>query len=260
MAPMDAAIQDEIHLLWDELADYGANRSIEAVTRLMAFLCDHGDAWNATWAGAIRLDGSRGDPLNGWRVGAVQALHPIAPHPDEGHFREILRIWDRREIDPSFLLPMLDVGKFRTYSFRRQLPESWFETPFYQRHYGSVGTFDAVFVAFPLNEDSESHFGFYSRKSFTDEEIELLAYALRGIKWFHRHLMLGRGLLVASTALTAAERRVLNFLLTDSSEKDIGQQLSMASSTVHQYVIQIYRKFGVNSRAGLMSLWLNRAG
>ncbi|QGM44592.1 helix-turn-helix transcriptional regulator [Methylocystis heyeri] len=260
MTLMDLTIQDEIHRLWDELADYGANQSGEAVTRLMQRLCGYGDAWNATWAGAIRLDGDRDDPLGGWRVGAVQALQPIAPHPDEGHFREILRIWDRREIDPSFLLPMRDVGKFRAYSFRRDLPEEWFESSFYRHHYASVGVFDAAFVAFPLNDDSESHFGFYSGRAFTDKEIELFSYALRGIKWFHRHLMLGRGLLVASTTLTAAERRVLNFLLTDTSEKDIGRQLSMASSTVHQYVIQIYRKFGVNSRAGLMSLWLNRAG
>ncbi|MBR0783454.1 helix-turn-helix transcriptional regulator [Bradyrhizobium iriomotense] len=258
---MNATTREDIHRVWDELSDFEVAQSAQAVAHLMAFLCDQGDASNATWAGAIRVDGNRNDdPLQGWRVGAVQALHAIAPHPDEEHFKEILQVWDRREIDPSFLLPMRDVGAFRTYSFRRELPADWFGSPFYERHYGSVGTFDAVFVAFPLNEDCESHFGFYSRKTFTDEEIALLAYALRGIKWFHRYLMLSHGLLMASSPLTPAERKVLQLLLTDATEKHIAHRLEIAASTVHQYIVGIYRKFGVRSRAGLMSLWLNRAG
>jgi DNA-binding CsgD family transcriptional regulator len=255
----DAALREEIHRVWDELADFGANQSSQAVARLMAFLCDRSEAWNATWAGAIRVDGSGDDdPLQGWRVGAVQALHGVAPHPDEGHFKETLRAWDRRDIDPSFLLPMRNVGAFRTYSFRRELSEDWFGSAFYQSHYASVGTFDAVFVAFPLNQDCESHFGFYSRRTFADEEITLFAYALRGLKWFHRHLMLSRGLMMASTPLTTAERKVLHLLLTEASEKQIAQQVEMTPATVHQHVVRIYRKFSVGSRAGLMSLWLNR--
>jgi DNA-binding CsgD family transcriptional regulator len=255
--PLDAKLREEIHTLCDELADYGAGQSVQAVARLMAFLCNRVDAWNATWAGAIRLDGkSDNGVLRGWRVATVQALHAVARHADET--KEILRSWERREIDPSFLLPMKGVGAFRVYSFRRELPEDWFRSPFYLNHYASVGTFDAVFVAFPLNEDCESHFGFYAGRRFTDEEIALLAYALRGIKWFHRHLMLGQGLLMASSPLTPVERKVLQLLLTDASEKQIADQADLAPSTAHQYVVGIYRKFGVRSRAGLMSLWLNR--
>jgi DNA-binding CsgD family transcriptional regulator len=258
---VSAATQDSIHGIWDELSDFESARSEQAVARLMARLCDLGGAWNATWAGAIRVDGSRqDDPLEGWRVAAVKALHPVAPHPDEGHFKDILRVWDQRKIDPSFLLPMRGVGTFRTYSFRRELPPEWFESPFYKVHYGSVGTSDAVFVAFPLNQEAESHFGFYSRKAFGDDEIARLAYALRGIKWFHRHLMLSHGLLLASSPLTPTERKVLQLLLTDATEKHIAHQVEMAASTAHQYIVGIYRKFGVRSRAGLMSLWLNRGG
>jgi DNA-binding CsgD family transcriptional regulator len=258
---MNVATQEAILRVWDELSDFAVSQSECAATRLMAFLCEQGDAWNATWAGAIRVDGScESDPLLGWRVGAVQALHPVAPHSNEGHFKEVLRVWDRREIDPSFLLPVRGVGTFRTYSFRRELPPEWFQSPFYARHYGSVGTHDALFIAFPLNQDCESHFGFYSRKMFTDEEIALLAYAVRGIKWLHRHLILSHGLLLASSPLTATERAVLRLLLTDSSEKHIAYQMGIAASTAHQHVVSIYRKFGVRSRAGLMSLWLNRRG
>jgi DNA-binding CsgD family transcriptional regulator len=259
---MNKALQNDIHRLWDDLADFGASQSAQAAAHLMQLLCRQGNAWNATWAGAIRLDGDRtNDPLKGWRVGAVQALHAIAPYQDEGHFKEILREWDQRVVDESFLLPIREAGTFRVYSFRRELPEDWFKSAFFKRHYESVGTLDAVFVGFPLNNDAESHFGFYSsQERFTDEDIDLFTYALRGIKWFHRQLLLSQGLLVASSQLTSAERRVLYLLLTDASEKHISHQLGVATSTVHQYVVRIYRKFGVKSRAGLMSLWLREHG
>ncbi|MEP9354066.1 helix-turn-helix transcriptional regulator [Xanthobacter sp. KR7-65] len=249
---------DAIYRLWDELSDWEAGRPSDAAIQLMQALADMVGAWNATWAGAVRVKAaSADDVLQGWRVGAVRALKAVEPLPDEGHFTEILRLWDRREIDPSFLLPLRGVGTFRAYSLRRDLPPAWFESAFFHRFYGSVGTQDAVFVAFPLNEDSESHFGFYAGRTFTDAEIALLTFALRGIKWFHRNLMLGSGLVIASAALTPTENRVLQLLLTKASEKEIARQMDMATSTAHQHVTTLFRKFGVRSRAGLMSLWLN---
>ncbi|PZQ53868.1 MAG: hypothetical protein DI570_23610 [Phenylobacterium zucineum] len=269
---------EDVHGLWDALSDFDASQSEDAAHRLLASLAERGGMWNATWAGAIRMSGEDGggaveagadDPLLGWRVAQVKALHPVAPQAetapadrggsDDCHFREILRVWDRREIDPSFLLPMRGVGTFRTYSLRRELPASWFEGAFYAEHYASVGTHDAVFVAFPLNQDCESHFGFYSRGPIADGTIAELAYALRGIKWFHRQLMLAHGLMLASSPLTPTEQRVLHLLLTDASEKQIAHQLGLAESTTHQYVVAIFRKFGVRSRPALMSLWLSPA-
>jgi len=258
---MTVVSNEDIHRLWDELADFGADRAEQAAAHLMAFLCEKTGAWNATWAGASRLgDGPQDDPLQGWRINAIQALHPVAPHGDERHFWDIMKVWEKRQMDPSFLLPVRNVGTFRTYSLRQDLPESWFDSVFYQRFWASVGTFDAAFVGFPLNQDCDSHFGFYGREQFTGEAIALFARTLRGIKWFHRNLMLGHGLLISSAPLPAAERRVLHLLLTDSSEKQIAHELGLAPSTVHQYVVSIYRKFGVRSRAALMGLWLSRAG
>lgn len=256
---MNLAIQEEIHHLWDELADFEDGQSEQAARHLMMRLCDMLNVSNATWGGAIRVSGESGnDPLLGWRVAAMHQLHAPSSTSENSHFKEILELWDKREIDISFLLPMRGVGTFRTYSFRRELPPEWFESSFYQAFYGSVGTFDSLFIGFPFNEDAESHFGFYSSRMFTDEEIAVLTYALRGIKRFHRQLMLGHGLLMASSPLTPTERKVLQLLLTEASEKQISDQIAIAVSTVHSHVVCIFRKFGVRSRAGLMSLWLNR--
>ena len=270
---------ETIHRIWDDLSDFDLSQSEAAVSQLMTRLAQISAVWNVTWAGAIRMNsgvnggvsggGTVGansvaseraeeDPLQGWRVAAMRSLIPIPPRQGDDHFKDILRVWEKREIDPSFLLPLREVGKFRTYSFRRELPATWFDSPFYHQHYGAVGIYDAAFVAFPLNADCESHFGFYAREPLPDQTIAQLTYALRGIKWFHRHLLLSHGLLMASTPLTPAEVKVVQLLLTEATERGIAERLGLADSTTHQYVVSIFRKFGVNSRAGLMSLWLNR--
>ncbi|MEE2976200.1 MAG: LuxR C-terminal-related transcriptional regulator, partial [Pseudomonadota bacterium] len=56
--------------------------------------------------------------------------------------------------------------------------------------------------------------------------------------------------------LAPHESRVLQLLLTEAAEKQIADQLGLATSTTHSYITSVYRKFGVRGRAGLMSLWL----
>jgi len=258
MPALDPDIENSIHCLWDELADLEAGQTELALRHLQLTLCRLIGPWNVRWNGAVRVNEQFGDDaLQGWRMPVMQVLHPMTPLPVDPKTKEIVQLWNRRKMDPSFLLPLPGIGSFRTYSFRRQLPPDWFETPFYEYFYGSRGVHDAVYVGFPLNQNAESHFGFYAHDRFTDEQIALLAYALRGIKWFHRRLMLSYGLLVASSPLTATEHRVLGLLLTEASEKQIAEQLGLAASTVHQYVVTLFRKFGVRNRPGLMSLWLN---
>ncbi len=53
----------------------------------------------------------------------------------------------------------------------------------------------------------------------------------------------------ADEELTRRERRVLQLLSSDLSERDIGQQLYVSHNTVHSHVRSIYRKLGVSSRA-----------
>lgn len=257
---LDQAVQDDIHRLWDELTDFEVGHTEAATRHLKERLCRMVGAWNATWGGATRfaVDAEGEDPLQGWRVAVTRLLHPIESYPEEGPFKALQARWNRRELDPSFLLPMRKVGDFRTYALRRDLPAAWFDSPFFDTYYRPFGTVDAAFVGFPINGDAESHFGFYSRTAFTDHDIALLAYALRGIKWFHRQVMLTSGPLIAKAPLTPTERKVLRLLLTKASEKRIAEQLGLAVSTTHQHVVALFRKFAVRSRAELMSLWLSR--
>jgi len=53
----------------------------------------------------------------------------------------------------------------------------------------------------------------------------------------------------ADEELTRRERRVLQLLTSDLSERAIGQQLYVSHNTIHSHVRSIYRKLGVSSRA-----------
>jgi PAS domain S-box-containing protein len=57
-------------------------------------------------------------------------------------------------------------------------------------------------------------------------------------------------------ALAPYERKVLQLLLTEASEKQIAERLGLAASTTHAYITSIFRKLGVRGRIALMSLCL----
>lgn len=251
--------REKVQCVWDQLADFKVSQTDEAAHYLMESLCNLVGAWNANWSGAIRMAGDHTeDPLKGWRISSALQLHVEAERIIDEPLMQAKEAWNKREIDPCFLIPLKELGQFRYHILRRDLPAEWFDGPFYKQFYASVGTYDSVWVGFPINQDAESYFGFHFKEALTEEQAQLLAFALRGIKWFHRQLMLNHGLLVASSPLMPRERDVLNLLLTEASEKEIADTLGLAVSTTHHYVTNVFRKFGVRGRAALMSLWLNR--
>ena len=252
--------QDFIHVLWDELADFDAARSDEALSHLMEGLCTLAGAWNINWTGAIRLDDSIArDPIKGWRPRVSRFLHP-SPELDEGVRKQMEKL-EQRVADITIIRNAEGAGTFRANRLRDWVGPEWFDSSYYQTYYRGLGKADAIWVSFPVNEDAESLFGIYGapdRPPFTEAERDAVAYALRGIKWFHRQLMLSHGLLAAATPLTPAERRVLHLLLTGRTEKQIAAEIGRSYHTVHECVTTIFRKFGVNNRAALMALWLGK--
>lgn len=259
--PLPDDPDETIARLCDELADFDASRTADAQRHLMATLSQLLNAKNVAWVGAVRASLVPEDLLLGWRIGHFEYLHNDPVNLEA--VKELKRLWEKREVDSLALYQIRETGRFHAFSLRKAMAAEWFEQDYYRLLYAGRGIHDAITVMFPVNEDAQSVFvihGGLTRAAFGDAEIALAARALRGIKWFHRQLMLSHGLLAASTPLSPAERKVLQLLLTGASEKEIAQQLGLAVSTAHQYVTSIYRKFGVNGRAGLMSLWLNRAG
>lgn len=258
---MTTQLTDRIHDIWDELADFDAARVDEALDHLMASVCELIDAQNANWFGAVRMaDVLPGDPVHGWRPRALRYLHPSPAFLNR--MKKMTESLERGQVDETTIRNIALTGRYRVNRLADLVPASWFESDYYLNHYRNLGHLDVIWAGISINADAECYFGFFretDRPWFTPEERDLVAYALRGLKWFYRRQMLSRGLLVVSTPLTATEREVLVSLIGGTPEKQIAADRGQSYHTVHEYVTNIYRKFGVNNRAALMALWLGKA-
>lgn len=92
--------------------------------------------------------------------------------------------------------------------------------------------------------------------SFTQRDVALFYALSLGLKPLVLRMALSHGLLEGQGRLSPREHETLRWLLRGLSEKEIAEELNLSYKTLHQYVVAVYRKFGVHSRAELMALWL----
>jgi DNA-binding CsgD family transcriptional regulator len=217
---------------------------------------------NASWMGAVRLDGEfPEDPVGGWRPRVVCYLYPSVRLTDR--LRQDVKELERGEVDTTTRHGVAGAGTFRVTRLVDMVPPEWFESAYYDWTYRSMGRDDAMWAAAPVNPDAECYFGIFrgpKAPRFTAEERDAFGYILRGLKWFHRRQMLSHGLLIAETPLTPAEKKVLHGLLTGRSEKEIAALIGQSYNTTHEHVGVLYRKFAVKNRAALMALWIGGSG
>ncbi len=256
--PLDDALRERIHSLWDELAAFEAADSDAALRHLLQSVATLLDAQNAYWVGAVRVSEDEGDPLHGWRPRLIQYLHPL-PN-DEKFTQRRLRELGRGEVDELTAAHARLAGTYRASRMQDLVAPEWFSGEMYQR-YVAQGVHDSLIVAAPVSPVAEAYYGFLRMRAgepFTEDEREIARYALRGLTWFHREVLLAHGLLVARSPLSPTDRRVLGLLLTDRSAKLIAAELGVSPSTLRTYVRDVLRKFGVSGRSGLIALWLGR--
>lgn len=257
--------QEAIYTLWDNLSDFNASDSDRALDVFLKRICRWIGAENAFWIGAIRIQRgakARRDPMSGWRVGAIHMLD--AEYIDRKRQKSSMRMINRPDTDPGETSRQIarQSGKFRVVTLSSgELVDldAFKKTDHYDWHYRQLGISDRMWVVFPLNRDAEAYYCFDKygkRRHFTRADAAIAAQASRGIKWFHRQLHLSHGLGISETPLTPTERRVLQELLSGKTEKHIALQLGVTPGSAHQYVTNIYRKFGTRGRAELMALWL----
>lgn len=257
---MTGSQTEAIQCLWDTLADFPVSETDKAQAFLMEGIAGMIGAGNAYWLGSIRLNSAApSDPLRGFRPRANRYLYPAPVHDDA--YRGQAARWNRGDPNEGNARAARDAGTFRSFRLRHVMRPEWFEEEFYQTFHASRGFHDQCMVCIPLHEDYESMFAFQRvnvKENFTAKEEAIAAFALRGIKWFHRQLALSHGLLIAEAPLSTVQRRVTHLLLTERSEKLIADEIGKSTAATHKCVTEIFRKFGVNSRAGLMAVWLGQ--
>jgi DNA-binding CsgD family transcriptional regulator len=255
---MDAALQERIHCVWDRMAAFEAAESDAALLHLLDSVARIIDAQNAYWMGAVRLADDGCDPLLGWRPRLIRYLRPLAN--DEKFTRQRLKSVSRGQVDESTAAHARLAGTYRACRLCDLVSADWFKSETYQGYLGR-GVHDSLVVGTPVSPAAEAYYGFFRMRPddpFTEAERDIALYAMRGLTWFHRQILLSNALLVARQPLSPMERKVLALLLTDRAEKLIAANLGVSVSTAHTYVRDVFRKFGVSGRNGLIALWLGR--
>jgi DNA-binding CsgD family transcriptional regulator len=252
--------REHIHQMWDELADFQAADWEPALRHLLERVVQLIGASNAGWLGAVRLlPDAHDDLLRGWRPRGSVLLHPT--EVIETSVRTMTKRLDRAKPDVTTMRVMQRTGSFRVLRLRDLVDESWFESDFYREYYESTGMCDAMYTIIPVNEHAESLVSLFRDRSlpaFSAEDVEAASYALRGTRWFHQRVLLSQGLVLAKSPLTSTETRVVRELLQGDIERAVSIKLGLSYHSAREHIANIYKKFGINSRAELMALWLGK--
>lgn len=265
MDTMTGEYVENIYRLWDELSDFGLQQSDEALYHCLCTMRRWFGADNAFWVGTLRIaQGASAvhDPMSGWRIRTVHNIcNPqqlkIAPN-------KLLRTINEKSPPATNRALVAQAGKFRVYTLLEgQLVDisAFKQTKHYDHYYRQRNITDRMWVGFPASPDAESFFCFDKHgehRYFSDNEKALAAQALRGIKWFHRQVIMSHGIGLINSPLTPTERRVLPYLLSGTTEKEIAEKMGVTPGTAHQYITTLFRKFGVHGRTDFMALWLQR--
>jgi len=254
--------EEQVYELWDGLADLPLAETRRSIDLLFSRIAKWIGADNAFWVGTARVQSGRKakqDILYGWRLRAAERWHPL-PGEDAAFIRKILVLMEREPGMPTRKV-ISEAGRFRTYRMHDGFIDfkAYRKTAQYQMYFQQLGVTDRIYCVFPVNNDAESLFCFdrsKKRKRFTDEDVRIVEQTLRGIKWYHRQLLLNHGLLVGDSPLSPAHRRLLPHLLSGESEKKVAKIVGLSPATTHKYVTDIYRSFNVTSRAALIALWM----
>ena len=127
---------------------------------------------------------------------------------------------------------------------------TWARSPFVQDGQRGCGMGEYVLSLQFLNE-LQGVVGLYvarpwGEKPFTAREVALIDLAHEEVR---RAIRPGPDAAVA--ALPRRQRQTLELLLEGKREKEVADVLGISPATVHEYVVALYRRFGVSSRAEL---------
>jgi DNA-binding CsgD family transcriptional regulator len=135
----------------------------------------------------------------------------------------------------------------------------WYRSDVFNEFYRPIGI-DDVMASFARMDDPPGLLGFAIYRALGQARFG--ARERRLIHLFHRELgrYLGTALVCAPDGpwlrLPPRLRETLGCLLEGDSEKQAALRLGLSRHTVHQYVKDLHRRLGVNSRAELMALCL----
>jgi|GEM_PF-3566477 len=217
-------------------------------------------SWIAGYRGQHTDDSWRVELLDGWKI--MDQVTPGKSAQDlkanEAEYYEKARA---AGVDPMTQHAIHNAGKTRTHreaELDAVLSEHWIKSEFLAK----LGVGDRVLGVFNLDAEAESYL-VVDRSPFDepftrDDERELYRCLIEFPR-VHYWLFLERGLLARNKKPCSPRHRdLIPLLLSGKTEREIANQLDLTVGTTHSYVIDIYRNYGVKSRAELSSLWISK--
>ena len=151
----------------------------------------------------------------------------------------------------------------RTTAFRREdllSDEAWYGSDFFKKYATPAGVDHIISPVYPLAAPN-SVIGTgvmrrHGRPPFSDREQALVFAFNAELGWFYESIAAApqrAAVGAAPPTLRPRLKRTLEHLLAGQSEKQVARTIGVTRDTVHEYVKQIYKHFGVSSRAELLA-------
>lgn len=262
----DQASLYRLRSLWREAAKYPVHQATDAMRHTMKMLCENIGAVDATWLvfrkGLLvshTMSSSHVELirvlLNGWTPAGAIYLNP------QKTLKRVMERWfmhvRKTGLDPysENLLPQM--GRSRVL-IRHDFfsDEEWQEHWFSQKFLAYYGIGERMIGMSPLTDDCECCILLdraVGEAPFSSADREKLSLALAGLGRLNERLCLERGALVASSLFSKREQQTYRLLLKNLSEAEIAEELGLSAHTIHDYARNLYKKFGVKGRVGLMA-------
>ncbi len=261
--------QAELFAFWNALFAYPAGETDAMLAhfyRVALPLLGADDGYYLLMVRLAEGEEAARDLCQGWRA---RAIVPAVPNPQRlALIRSFLAGSDKLDpvhVGQTSVNICATYGRFRVETLHGGLVdwEEFRRTEHYRLYYQTRHVADRLWAVCPVSANVELCYNFDRfgppddpARFFTVLDTRRAETLLGGLAWFHKRVVLSHGVLAGETPPTPAETRVLRLLLTGQSEKMIAHSLGLSIRTTHNRVTALFKKFGVQSRAELMALWL----
>ena len=259
-----------LNKLWAEVSMFPVRDATPALHLLLGKLCKLLGGCDASWM-VLRKESKLPrdisadhyqtifEAMNGWAPVTAEYLNP------DKVFKRVADRWlmhARKEgVDPITRVMLDGAGKYTRSRTRHDVAtdEEW-EHHWISKHFNAFyGIGERLLAISPLNKKCEACIIIdrpVGAEPYMTADRDFLVFALANVSTLNKRLCMERGLLGTTALLSKRETDTYRLLLTDLSESEIAASLKLSTHTVHDYARQLYRKFGVKGRVGLMAMVL----
>ncbi len=256
-------MDDETKIIAD-INGCGANDTAKMVGLFQSYLEQLLSAVNATWMAAYKRPFGRSywfvELMDNWKV--VDTIFPVQMDKSfvDEHKKYFKQAIELGGIDPQVTYSIQHAGKTRVARLEDAVSLEEWQQHWMCKRLQDEGVVERMVGTFTLSEFAESYITIdrpIGQSGFSVEDAEHFYKAMTLFPQMHYWLFLERGLVApALRPLSPRQQVVLRYLLGSLAEQEIADALELSKSTLHNYVLDIYKNYEVTSRYELVGLWL----